>query len=440
MTREGTMSASTLQDRPRTGDSTALGADDAAEAPARGRKRRIIIPIVVIALLVAAFFGIRYWVYASHHVSTDDAQITGNITTISPKVSGQVTGVFVSDNQFVHKGHRLVTIDPRNYAIAVQQAQAAYQQALANYQAASTAVPQQSTLTAAQTAQAAAGIAQTSSGVQTAASNVTAARDKVRQAQSQYDAARAAAVKAGQDLQRARTLQSQGAVSQSDLDQAQAAYTAAIAQRDAAAQAIEVAQSGVNQAQAGLGQAQAQQQASQAQYEQAQTGTQTTQIRAAQASVSSAQVKAAAAALANAKLQLSYTVITAPIDGVISKKSVNIGDTVSVGQPLMAVADQQHLWVTANLKETQIDKVRVGQPVAIHVDAYPKMRVTGKLESLSPATGATFALIPPDNSSGNFTKVVQRIPVRVSIDPASDPQHRLRQGLSVEVTIDTSNH
>ena len=246
-------------------------------------------------------------------------------------------------------------------------------------------------------------------------------------------AAQANAVKAANDVTRARTLASEGAIAKSDLDAAQAAYVTALANRDSAKQAIDAAEAAVSQAQAQVV-------GSQAQLEQAQTGTQTTEIKSAQAHVSAAQVQAAAAALANARLQESYTRITAPVDGVVSKKSVNVGDQVSVGQPLMALADQTHLWVDANLKETQIANVRVGQPVDIKVDAFPHRVFKGRVASLSAATGATFALIPPDNASGNFTKVVQRIPVRIAIDPSSDPEHLLRQGLSVEVSIDTTNH
>jgi membrane fusion protein (multidrug efflux system) len=397
-----------------------------ATTPAPGRKRRVIIPIVVLVVLASLIFGIPRLLYAMRHVSTDDAQLQGNITTISPRVKGQVIAVYVDENQFVHKGAKLVQLDDRDYKVALLQAQAAYDQAVSNLQAANTAVPQQSALTSAQTAQAQAGVAQAVSGVLNA-------QEKVATARSNLEAATANATKAQHDMTRARELVSEGAISQSDYDAAQAAYTDAVAQRDSAAQGVVVAQAGLNQAQATV-------ESSHAQLLQAQTGTQTTQIKSAQAAVSAAQVQAAAAALANAKLQESYTLITAPIEGVVSKKSVNVGDTVQVGQPLMAIADQNHLWVLANLKETQIRNVRVGQPVDIHVDAFPHIVFKGKVESLSPATGATFALIPPDNASGNFTKVVQRVPIRVAIDPSSDPQRLLRQGLSVEVSIDTTNH
>jgi membrane fusion protein, multidrug efflux system len=397
-----------------------------SETPVAGRKRRIIIPLVIIALVIGLFFGVRYFIYAAHHVSTDDAQVAGDITTISPRVKGQVTAVNVHENQSVRKGAPLVALDDRDYKVALQQAQAAYDQAVSNMAAADTAVPQQSMLTSAQTAQAQADIAQSASGVLNA-------QQRVATAQANLDAARANAVKAQHDVDRARELAGEGAIAQSQLDAAQAAYLTALAQRDAAIQGVAAARSSVTQAQAQV-------LASRAQLDQAQTGAQTTQIKSAQAAVSAAQVKAAAAALANAQLQESYTLITAPVDGVVSKKSVDVGDTLSVGQPLMALADQRHLWVTANLKETQIRNLRVGQPVEIRVDAFPHRVFAGKVESISAATGATFALIPPDNASGNFTKVVQRVPVRISIDPSSDPQGLLRQGLSAVISIDTTNH
>jgi len=403
--REGTMNATTLQERRDNAGGTVppMDAGEPIEGPTKGRRRRIIIPVVIVVVLLGLIFGLRYLAFASRHVTTDDAQISGNITTISPRVKGQVTAVYVSDDQSVHRGAKLVTLDDRDYKVAVLQAQAAYDQAVSGQQAAKTAVPQQSAMTAAQTAQAQAGIDQTSSAVTNAQqrvasanSELSAARNRVSQAQAQWTAAKAAAVKAAQDLNRARTLTAAGAIPQSQLDQARAAYDSAVANQNAAAQGISVAQSAVSQAQngitsaqAGVVQAQAQVQGSRAQLAQAQTGEQSTQIKSAQASVSGAQVKAAAAALANAKLQESYTVIQAPITGVVSKKSVNVGDTISAGQPLMAIADQQNIWITANLKETQISNVRVGQPVDIKVDAFRKRVFAGKVESLSAATGAT---------------------------------------------------
>jgi len=392
--------------------------------PPSGRRRRILIPIITIVVIVGLIFGIRYLIFSAHHVSSDDAQINGDVTTVGARVKGQIMAVNVGDNQYVRKGQVLARIDPRDFAVAVEQAQAAYQQAVSAQRAAQLGVPQQAEITAAQSAGAQAQIGQAQARVAQAQHQVSAATAQAQAAQAQLD-------KANQDYRRAQTLANEGAIPQSQLDAARAAYAAALAGLDAAQQLVQQAAAGVEQAQAEVA-------AGGAQLQQAQTGSQSTQIKQSQAATSTAQAKAVAAALQAAKLQLSYTTVTAPIDGIVSKKSVNVGDTVAVGQPLMAIADQQRLWVTANLKETELTKVRVGQPVAIHVDAYPKQSFSGSVQSIAPATGATFALIPPDNATGNFTKVVQRVPVRIAIDSSSDPQHVLRQGLSVEVTIDTS--
>jgi membrane fusion protein (multidrug efflux system) len=418
-----------------------------------GRKRRILIPLGIIAAIVLIILGVNYLVYASHHVSTDDAQINGDMTTIAPRVKGQVVAVPVSENQTVRKGEPLLVLDKRDFQAALEQAQAALAQARGGAQAAAIGVPLQNALTAAQTSQAQAGVVQAqgaaegaSAKIGTAQAGLRAAHERVTVAQAQLAAADAALTKAANDRSRAQALVNAGAISHQQRDAAEAAYQAALANDQAARSGVDVANAGVSQsandlqqALAGATQMGALVSASRAQLEQALTGTQQGQIKQAQAVTGSAQVRAAQAALDIAALQLSYTVVTAPIDGVVSKKSVDVGDTVAVGQPAMAIASQTGLWVTANLKETQLTAVRVGDPVEIKVDAFPHQTFRGTVTSISPATGATFALIPPDNASGNFTKVVQRIPVRVAIDPASDPQHLLRQGLSAEVAIDTSS-
>lgn len=418
-----------------------------------GARRRIFIPVGVGVALVAAIAAALYFVNAAHHVTTDDAQIAGNITTVSPRVKGELTKVLVDDNRHVRKGDILVTLDDHDYRVAVEQAQAAYEQAVQNARAAADAVPLQSVLTSAQTSQAEAQREQATSGVSAAVARVGAARGAVAAAQQQVAVARAAAGaaaanlrKAQADYARAQTLAAQGAISQSQLDAARAAFQGAQAQAESSQASIRAALAGVVQAQdnllqaqAGIAQAQAQVAAGAAGVAQAQAGNQQSQIRIDQARTGAAAVQAAKATLDAAKLQLSYTVVRAPIDGIVSKKAVNVGDVVSAGQPLMAIADRSRLWVIANLRETQLNKVAVGQTVRVHVDAFPNERVTGKVEGLAPATGSTFALIPPDNATGNFTKVVQRVPVRIAIDPASDPRHVLREGLSVEVDIDTAS-
>lgn len=398
-----------------------------AEAPeTKPSRRRIVIPIAIGLAILVLIIGIPYWIYASRHVSTDDAQIDGNITTIASKVKGQVAALFVQDNSPVHTGNVLVKLDARDLKAAADQAAAAYAQAIASHNAAVISVPQQAQVTSAQIAQANAGIGQGQSGI-------TNAQAVVMAAQAQLKSAEANLAKATKDEARARQLVAQGAISQSEADSASTAYQAALSARDSAAQ-------NVKEAQAGLQRAQAQLAGNAAELMQAQAGTDTTKIKEAQAFTGAAQASAAKAALDAAQLQLSYATIRAPIDGIVSKRSVNVGDFVNPGQALMAIVEPQNIWVTANLKETQMTNVRVGQPVTIKVDAYPHEKFRGTVESVSPATGAVFALIPPDNATGNYTKVVQRIPVRIKIDRSSDPNHFLRQGLSAQVTIDTSNH
>jgi membrane fusion protein (multidrug efflux system) len=418
-----------------------------------GRKRRILIPLGIVAALVLIVAGIRYLVYAAHHVSTDDAQIAGDITTIAPRVKGQIIAVPVRENQIVRKGDRLLVLDDRDYRAAVAQAQAALDQARGGAQAAELGVPLQNALSSAQTSQAEAGVSQAQGATDAAVAKIgisqaglRAAHERVSVAQAQLAAADSALTKATSDRDRAEQLVVAGAISHQQHDTAVAAYQLALANDQAARVGVDVANTGVQQAandlaqaQAGAAQAGAQVSASRAQLDQALTGSQQTQIKQAQAVTGSALVNAAQAALDIARLQLSYTVIAAPVDGVVSKKSVNVGDTVASGQPVMAVAAQKNLWVVANLKETQLTSVRPGQPVEIKVDAFPKQTFTGTVSSISPATGATFALIPPDNASGNFTKVIQRVPIRIDIDQSSDPTHLLRQGLSAVVSIDTSS-
>jgi membrane fusion protein, multidrug efflux system len=391
----------------------------------RPSRRRIVIPIAIAIVILILAIGIPYLIYASHHVSTDDAQIDGNITTIAAKVKGQVSHVYVDDNATVHKGDILVRLDDRDLKAASVQAVAAHAQAVAAHSAAVIGVPQQVAVTSAQIAQANAGVAQGQSGIANANAAVVAAK-------AQLAAAEANLTKAGNDQRRAHMLVAEGAISQSEADATEAAYQSAVAARDAASE-------GVREAQAGIDRAQAQLQQGTAELAQAQAGTDTTQIKQAQANTAAAQTAAAWAAAQAAQLQLSYATISAPIDGVVSKRTVNVGDFVTAGQPLMAVVDQKNIWVTANLKETQMTNVRIGQPVSIKVDAFPHQTFRGTVQSISPATGSTFALIPPDNATGNYTKVVQRVPVRIAIDQSSDPSRLLRQGLSAVVTIDTSN-
>ena len=341
--------------------------------------RRRWLPLAALGVLVVAgvVWGVRTWLYSRAHETTDNAQIEGHVVPVLPKVGGFVTRVLVVDNQMVAEGDTLVTLDARDYQVRLEQAEA--------------------DLKAAEVAAARNGGA--TSEVRQATAESSASQATIASAQATYDRAR-------QDLERTRRLAETRVVSRQQLDQAEAAFRTAEAELQAAQSQARAAEASVSGASAG--------------------------VRTAAARLASAQ-----AAVAAARLQLSYTVITAPAPGQVSRKTVEVGQLVSPGQSLMSLVDERDVWVVANLKETQLDEVAVGQPVEVEVDAYRGHTFSGRVESIQGATGARFALLPPDNATGNFTKVVQRIPVRIVLDrrPAGAPP--LRPGMSVEVAIDT---
>jgi membrane fusion protein, multidrug efflux system len=349
------------------------------DIPEPPKPRRRYIPFVVLGILAIAglIWGIRAWLYSRAHETTDNAQIEGHVVPVLPKVGGYVLRVFVEDNQVVREGDTLVILDPRDYQVRVQEAQA-------DLQAAEVAAARNGGATA---------------EVGQASARQGAAVASIGSAQANYDRAR-------RDVERIRKLAETRVVSRQQLDQAEAAFRSADADLKAAQSQARAAQAEVSGANAGV-------------------RTAAARLAAAQAAVSAAQ------------LQLSYAVITAPAPGRVSKKTVEVGQLVSPGQSLMSLVDERDVWVVANMKETQLDDIAVGQPVEVEVDAYKGRTFNGKVESIQGATGARFALLPPDNATGNFTKVVQRIPVRIALDrpPADAPP--LRPGMSVEVAIDT---
>lgn len=346
-----TMEPDVQQRASRAAPSTSAPAEEERPA-APGGRRRIVFAILGLVLLALIAGGVRKLIWARSHESTDNAQVDGHIMPVLPKVGGFVTAVRVEENQPVRAGDTLVVIDPRDYQVKLQQADADLAVALAT----------------------------------------VSSRQRVGQADAAVRQAEANAEKAHGDLDRLTPLAAQGIVSQQQLDAAQTAVRSADANLAAAQAAL-------------LG--------------------------------ADARVASARAARDQAALQLSYTRIVAPTDGLVSKKTVEVGELVQPGQPLMAVVPLADVWITANLKETQIENVIPNDRVDFTVDAYPGIHFRGHVESLSPATGARFSLLPPDNATGNFTKVVQRIPVRIRPDGPGDPAHPLRPGMSVNVTITT---
>lgn len=337
------------------------------------KKPNRIIPIILgILLIVGGIFGIKEYLYYSKHEDTDDAQIDADISPVVTRVGGYVDSIMFEENEHVAAGQVLVKLDQRDYQIKLEQAQAGQQGASAG-----TNVAQ-------------AQINTTIANASTAKANVVAARVQLRQAE--------------QDYARYANLVKDGSVTQQQFEQAQA-------QRDAAQAAYQAAQD---------------------QYNAAQKQIQTTR---SQLAVSSTGVNQRQAEVDFAQLQLSYTTIKAPVSGVASNKNIQVGQLVQPGQSLFSIVNDSSLYVTANFKETQLENLRAGQKVNLEVDAFPDEEIRGTIYNFSPATGAKFSLLPPDNATGNFVKVVQRVPVKIKINSNDEIMKRLRPGMSVKVSV-----
>ncbi len=391
--------------------------------------------VILAVLIVLAAAGYLLWSYYSGRESTDDAQIDGHIVPISAKVGGTVIAVNVDDNQFVDAGKVLVQIDQRDYRNALDRARGDLAQAEAAAQAAVTGVPITRTTTASRLSTAHAGVGAANAGVTAAEKEVDAARAQLSAAQARMREAQARNTLAQQNLARMKQLVSKDEISQQQYDAAVAESSAAAATAEAARaaiaqaeQAVPVAESHVAQAKAALAQAQAGVQA-------AATAPQEVAATRAQASSAQARIQQMQAAVAQAELNLQYTTVIAPQAGVVSKKSVEVGQVVAPGQPLLAVVPLEDIWVTANFKETQLNHVRVGQAAIIKVDAYGGREYRAHVDSIAAATGARFSLLPPENATGNYVKVVQRVPVKIVFEKGQDPRHLLRPGMSVDATI-----
>jgi membrane fusion protein (multidrug efflux system) len=345
-------------------------------APPSGGRRRVVIPILVVLGIAAAYWAYSRWSYGRSHITTDDAAIDGHMVPVLAKVSGYVQTVTVSDNQHVAADSVLVQVDPAEYSVRLAQAEADLAAARA----------------------AAGGNGQAEAAVETASGN-RASLD------AQIAAARANDTKARADLGRMQELAAKSIVSKQQLDAAKAAADAASANLSAFERQAAAAGGSVTSAQAG--------------------------VRLAQA-----RLQAAQAAVDNAKLQLTYARIVAPAAGIVSRKQVERGQLVQAGQPLLTIVSDTGVYVTANFKETQLASLHVGQAVEVDVDAYPGTPVRGRVESLSAATGSRFALLPPDNATGNFTKIVQRVPVRIAITQPLGPDRPLRPGMSATVKVE----
>jgi membrane fusion protein, multidrug efflux system len=363
---------------------------------------------LIVAVLLVIIGGIVVWRYYAVRESTDDAQIDGHITPISARVSGTVTAVKFNDNQLVNAGDVLVQLDPRDYEVALERAQADLGEAQATAQAAQTNIPISNINTSSQL--------QTAQAVKIAAQReADAARARVREAQANHE-------RISKDLERFKQLIAKDEISRQQYDAAVSQEAGAKATLDAAISAVATAESHIAQAQAGV--------------RQAETAPQQVAVTRSRAGSASAAAQRSQSALTQAQLNLQYTTVKAPANGIVSKRSVEVGQVVQPGQPLCALVNLDDIYVTANFKETQLKDMRPGQSVSIKVDAYDN-ELKGHVDSIGGATGARFSLLPPENATGNYVKVVQRIPVKIVFEPGQDPQHKLRPGMSVTPTVIT---
>ena len=337
------------------------------------KKPNKVLPIILGVLLLAGIiFGVKEYIYYGKHVDTDDAQIDGDISPVVARVGGYVDSIYFQENTHVNKGQVLVKIDDHDYKIKVEQAQAAQ-------------------------AGASAGINVGQSQIFAIAANSSGAKAQVTSAAARLD-------KVNKDYQRYANLVKDGSVTQQQFDQAKVDQEVARANYKAAIDEYKAAQE--------------------------QVGTTRNQLKVTHTGVSQKQVD-----VEYARLQLSYTIVKSPSSGIASKKNVQIGQLVQGGQTLFSIVNDNSLFITANFKETQLDKIHDGQKVNIDVDAYPELKLNGTVFNFAPATGARFSLLPPDNATGNFVKVVQRVPVKIKINGSKEDMDKLRPGMSVSVSV-----
>ena len=352
-------------------------------------KKRSKVFFIILAILVigGGWFGITKYKYAQHHEETEDAQVEANISPVIPRVAGYVEEVRVKDNQLVKKGDTLLVLDSRDLQLKLEQAQAALATAQSNLQSA------QATTNAAR-------------------SNISSTRAGISTADAQIEAAKVTLWRATQDYERYANLIKDHSITQQQYEQALAA-------KQTAERQLQILTQQKNQV------------AQQTNAVSSQSNATSSQIGVAASVIKQRQVE-----VENAKLNLSYAVVTAPTSGLVSKVNVQEGQFVQTGQSLFSIVLNQDVWVVANFKETQFEKMRIGQKVTVHADAYPGHSFEATLTSFSPATGSRFALLPPDNSSGNFVKVVQRLPVKIEFSPADDSLiKQLRPGMNVSVDV-----
>lgn len=351
------------------------------------KKNKKFLLVFALLVIVGLTFGIIKYLHALKHETTDDAQIEADISPVIPRVPGYVREVFVKDNQYVHKGDTLLILDDRDFLIKVEAAEAMMAAAKSQLNIAHAGIPVTN-------------------------ANINSSKTNISTIDAQIDAAQVNVWRSTKDLERYQNLIKDHSITQQQFEQAQAA-------KELADYQLQIYQAQKNSAQS-------------------QTAAVSTQkgVTLGQVSSAEAAMKQAQANLDAANLNLSYTVLTAAVDGQVSKINLQPGQLLQAGQALFNIVPNHQKWVVANFKETQLTKMKIGQKVSLKVDAFPKKEFEGTITSFSPATGAKFSLLPPDNASGNFVKVVQRLPVRIDFTKGSEKElNQLRAGMNVDVDV-----
>jgi len=405
----------------------------------RGKGLRVstIVKWVAILLLLAALAvgGSNYLSYTAVRESTDDAQIDGHIYPVSAQIDGTLLDVLVDNNQFVKAGDVLGHIDARFYQAALEKARGDLAEAVATEKERRAGVPIVSIDTSTQLSGAEAGVTEQTAKIATAQQEVYAANERLVTAQARVREAQANAAKADSDLARMKPLVAKEEISRQHYDAIVASAATASAAADSAASQVREAEEGVKVAQARLDQEKAHMAEVRARVDATRSAPEQVAAKKALADSSAGQVQQKEAAVKQAEIDLEYTTLRAPVSGLVSERSMEPGQTVSHGQALVAIVPLEDVWVTADFKESQLAHMHPGQQAEIEVDAYGGKKYRGHVDSIAAATGARFSLLPPENATGNYVKVVQRVPVKIVFEKDQDAGHLLRPGMSVTPTV-----
>jgi membrane fusion protein, multidrug efflux system len=402
--------------------------ETAEQKPNRiGRKGPVLFLFVVLAA-AGALTLVFYLRYTRTHISTDDAFIDGRVHTIAPKISGTVKALRVTDNQLVKKGDLLLEVDPTDYIVRVDEAEASFSSERSKLEETNARI----LVTKSQLLELAQQVEAARINLEVQRKNLTQADQDVKKSEANLEAQEARLRQSKWDIKRADDLFQKEAITREKQENASTAWDVAVAQGKAAREQVSQAEAARAAQSARVKQAEVEIRRAEAALE-----TQKNVIRQTEMAVRSQNslIRQRAASFRTAELNRSYTKIYAPCDGYITKRSIEVGNQVQPGQPLMAVVALEEIWITANYKETQLEKVKPGQRVEIKVDTYPSAKFKGRVESIMAGTGSVFSIFPPENATGNFVKVVQRIPVKIILEPGEDPRHLLRIGMSVVPTI-----